>query len=242
MRRVTLWLLSTVSVVVLLFGYDASTSATKPLASPPAAVSTTGPGGSSATSGASGGSSGATRTVTGGVASTQWGPVQVQLTVSGGRITGVSVLQQARLAGLRVIGTASEQRFGVVEEFGGTAVVYGDGLEARIRSLAPEGIAAALDCVGTDEAVDVSLALVPKERIVTIAAFPRAQRDGIRVVGGSMPESAAFRDRVRPDLIAQAAAGQLVVPVVRTYALEQAAEALTFLAGGHPGGKLALIP
>ncbi len=94
MRRVTLWLLSTVSVVVLLFGYDASTSATKPLASPPAAVSTTGPGGSSATSGASGGSSGATRTVTGGVASTQWGPVQVQLTVSGGRITGVSVLQQ----------------------------------------------------------------------------------------------------------------------------------------------------
>jgi uncharacterized protein with FMN-binding domain len=94
MRRVTLWLLSTVSVVVLLFGYDASTSATKPLASPPAAVSTTGPGGSSATSGASGGSSGATRTVTGGVASTQWGPVQVRLTVSGGRITGVSVLQQ----------------------------------------------------------------------------------------------------------------------------------------------------
>jgi uncharacterized protein with FMN-binding domain len=94
MRRVTLWLLSTVSVVVLLFGYDASTSATKPLASPPAAVSTTGPGGSSATSGASGGSSGATRTVTGGVASTQWGPVQVRLTVSRGRITGVSVLQQ----------------------------------------------------------------------------------------------------------------------------------------------------
>ena len=94
MRRVTLWLLSTVSVVVLLFGYDASTSATKPLASPSAAVSTAGPGGSKATSGASGGSSGATRTVTGGVASTQWGPVQVRLTVSGGRITGVSVLQQ----------------------------------------------------------------------------------------------------------------------------------------------------
>ena len=98
MRRITLWLLSTVTVVVLLFGYDASTSATKPLASPPAAVSTTGSGASKAASGTasgtSGGSSGARRTVTGGVASTQWGPVQVQLTVSGGRITKVTVLQQ----------------------------------------------------------------------------------------------------------------------------------------------------
>jgi uncharacterized protein with FMN-binding domain len=32
--------------------------------------------------------------VTGGVASTQWGPVQVQLKVSGGRIVKVAVLQQ----------------------------------------------------------------------------------------------------------------------------------------------------
>ncbi|HET6825711.1 MAG TPA: NADP-dependent oxidoreductase [Amnibacterium sp.] len=155
---------------------------------------------------------------------------------------GVSLLQQARLRGMRAIGTAAERNFELVRRFGGEPVTYGPGLEQRVRDLAPDGVTAAFDCIGTDEAVDVSLALVPKERIVTIAAFPRAQRDGIRVVGGSMPESAAFRDRVRPDLIAQAAAGQLVVPVVRTYALEQAAEALTFLAGGHPGGKLALIP
>jgi NADPH:quinone reductase len=155
---------------------------------------------------------------------------------------GVSLLQQARRRGMRAIGTAAERNFELVRRFGGEPVAYGPGLEQRVRDLAPDGVTAAFDCVGTDEAVDVSLALVAKERIVTIAAFQRAQRDGIRVVGGSMPESAAFRDRVRPDLIAQAAAGALAVPVARTYPLEQAAEALAFLADGHPGGKLALIP
>jgi NADPH2:quinone reductase len=156
---------------------------------------------------------------------------------------GVSLLQQAHRRGMRVIGTASESNFDTVRRFGGEPVAYGSGLEQRVRDLAPDGVAAAFDCVGTDEAVDVSLAVVARtERIVTIAAFQRAERDGIRVVGGGMPESAAFRDRVRPELIALAASGDLVVPVARTYPLDEAAEALTFLAGGHPGGKLALVP
>jgi NADPH:quinone reductase-like Zn-dependent oxidoreductase len=155
---------------------------------------------------------------------------------------GVSLLQQARRGGMRVIGTADERNFDTVRRFGGEPVAYGPGLQERVVALAPEGVTAAFDCVGTDEAVDVSLALVPKERIVTIAAFERAQQDGIRVVGGGMPESAAFRDRVRADLIALAASGDLVVPVARTYPLEEAAQALTVLAEGHPGGKLALLP
>ncbi|MGN6742743.1 MAG: NADP-dependent oxidoreductase [Amnibacterium sp.] len=156
---------------------------------------------------------------------------------------GVSVLQQARQHGVRVIGTAGERSFDTVRRFGGEPVAYGEGLEQRVRDAAPDGIAAALDCVGTDEAVDVSLSLVPdRARVVTIAAFGRAQAEGFRVIGGSMPESAAFRDRIRPELIAMAAAGDLVVPVARTYPLEQAADALTFLAEGHPGGKLALLP
>jgi uncharacterized protein with FMN-binding domain len=32
--------------------------------------------------------------VTGSVASTQWGPVQVQVSLSGGKVTGVTMLQQ----------------------------------------------------------------------------------------------------------------------------------------------------
>jgi uncharacterized protein with FMN-binding domain len=101
MKRITFWFLSTLSVVVLLFGYDGST-ATTTTASPPAVVSSggttsssTGSSNSSSSSSGSGGSSSTTKstTVTGAVASTQWGPVQVQLTLSGGEITKVSVLQ-----------------------------------------------------------------------------------------------------------------------------------------------------
>ena len=64
----------------------------------------------------------------------------------------------------------------------------------------------------------------------------------ITLLPPGMPESAAFRDRIRPDLIAMAGRGELVVPVARTFPLEQAREALDLLQTGHPGGKLALVP
>lgn len=57
-----------------------------------------------------------------------------------------------------------------------------------------------------------------------------------------MPASATFRDEVRGELTALAQNGDLVVPVARTYPLDQAPEAHRFLATGHPGGKIALIP
>ena len=156
---------------------------------------------------------------------------------------GVSVLQQARLIGARVIGTASPGRFDVVRGFGGEPVAHGDGLEQRVRELAPDGIDVALDAIGSDEAVDVSLALVEdRRRIVTIAAKPRADAEGFVAIGGAMPASAAFRDAARARLIELAATGQLVVPVARTYRLVDAREALADLMGGHPGGKLALVP
>src|SRR4051794_28556688 len=69
---------------------------------------------------------------------------------------GVSLLQQAALLGVRVIGTCSPARSDEVRRFAGEPVSYGAGLEERVRATAPEGIDAALDCVGTDEAVDVS--------------------------------------------------------------------------------------
>jgi NADPH:quinone reductase len=156
---------------------------------------------------------------------------------------GVSVLQQARELGVRVIGTASEARFDLVREFGGIPVAYGGGLEERVREAAPEGIAAAIDTVGTAEAVDVSLALVDeRKRIVTIAAQARAQQVGIVAIGGGMPASTVFRDHARARLIQLAADGKLVVPIARTFPLDEAMSALKLLSRQHPGGKLALIP
>jgi NADPH:quinone reductase len=155
---------------------------------------------------------------------------------------GVSLLQQLEPLGVRAIGTASEGNFDEVRRFGGIPVTYGPGLEERLRELAPDGFSAAYDCVGTDEAVAVSLALVDPENLVTIAAAQRAGEEGFKAVGGANPESAAFRDANRATLVQLAADGRLVVPVARTFPLEEAVAALALLAGEHPGGKLALTP
>jgi uncharacterized protein with FMN-binding domain len=107
-KRIVLWLLGTVSAVVLMFGYHTSTSgpeaavgptigggtnespATSPTTPPTSTTPTTPttPAPSSAPT-----SKSATATVTGAVAQTQWGPVQVQLTEQAGKITAVNVVQ-----------------------------------------------------------------------------------------------------------------------------------------------------
>ncbi|WP_354569635.1 NADP-dependent oxidoreductase [Glaciihabitans sp. UYNi722] len=156
---------------------------------------------------------------------------------------GVSAIQQAVLLGARVIGTASEKNFGLLESFGAEPVAYGEGLEQRVRDLAPQGVDAAIDTVGTDEAVGVSLAVVSdRNRIVTIAAAPKAKEFGFRAIGGAAPESAAYRDSIRAQLVALAAQGKLVVPLARTFPLTEAVAALELLKSGHPGGKIALVP
>lgn len=157
---------------------------------------------------------------------------------------GMNVLQLASRIGARVIGTASESNFDRVERYGGIPVAYGPGLVDRVTDAAAgEPIVAGLDAVGTDEAIDASLELVAdRDRIVTIIVGPRVAEEGFHLIGGGMPASAAYRDSVRAELIALAGAGRLEVPVSRTYPLADAPEALRFLAEGHPGGKIALIP
>ncbi|MDR6971057.1 NADP-dependent oxidoreductase [Leifsonia shinshuensis] len=156
---------------------------------------------------------------------------------------GVSILQQAAEIGARVIGTASEASFARVRRFGGLPVAYGAGLAERVTEAAQGPIAAALDTVGTEEAIDVSLELVPDRiRIVTIVAAQRAEKEGFHAVFGAQPESQAYRDSVRAHLLELAGSGRLQVPVARTYPLAEAPDALAFLKQGHPGGKLALLP
>ena len=160
---------------------------------------------------------------------------------------GVSLLQQARVLGIRVIGTVgpdSAESAERVRRFGGIPVAYGDGLEERVvEAAAGEPIAAAWDAVGTDEAIDVSLALVAeRDRIVTIVAPQRAESDGILWVAGARPESARFRDIARPRILELAASGDLEVPVARTFPLADAQTAVQFVMQGHPGGKVALLP
>ena len=103
MRRITLWLLSTVAAVVLLFSYRTSTNsagAATTVAAVPQVVPTSQPsspasspvpsGSKSASSSASATSSGP-KTYTGVSAPTRWGDVQVTITVTDGKITDVAV-------------------------------------------------------------------------------------------------------------------------------------------------------
>ncbi len=160
---------------------------------------------------------------------------------------GVSLLQQARALGIRVIGTVgrdSAESAERVRRFGGIPIAYGDGLQDRVvEAAAGRPIAAAWDAVGTDEAIDVSLALVAeRDRIVTIVSPQRAESDGILWIAGSRPASTRFRDIARAHVLELAASGVLEVPVARTFPLADAPEAVRFVMQGHPGGKVALLP
>ena len=162
---------------------------------------------------------------------------------SGG--VGLMAVQLAVADGARVIGTASEAGPAHLRRLGAEPVAYGDGLLDRIRALAPDGVDAAIDTVGTDEAVDVSVALVAdRDRIATLAAFRRGFELGLRVLGrapGADPGT-EVRDAARLELVRRAEAGTLSVLVAGTYPLAEAGDALRRLAGGHTHGKIVLIP
>lgn len=103
--------------------------------------------------------------------------------------------QLAVLDGAEVIGTASPARHDELRAYGVRPVAYGPGLADRVRALAPEGVDAAIDAAGTDEAIDVSVELVAdRSRVATIAGLTRGAEAGIKVLGGAgAPPTAATR-------------------------------------------------
>jgi uncharacterized protein with FMN-binding domain len=88
-KRIVLWFLSTLTAVVLLFGYHTSTAgpASTSVVAPPFAGSSSG----TASGSTNAGSSTSGKTYTGPSTDTRWGPVQVAITVSDGAITDVTV-------------------------------------------------------------------------------------------------------------------------------------------------------
>lgn len=158
---------------------------------------------------------------------------------------GLMAVQLAVADGVRVIGTAGEAQHELLRSLGAEPVTYGDGLEERVRSLAPDGVDAAIDLVGTDEAGDVSLALLPdKGRAATIVGSGRAAALGVRALGmgPNADPGTEVREQARLELLRRAEAGSLKVIVARTYPLSEAGEANRELATGHAHGKIVLVP
>jgi NADPH:quinone reductase-like Zn-dependent oxidoreductase len=157
---------------------------------------------------------------------------------------GLMVVQIAVARGARVIGTASERNHEYLRELGAEPTTYGEGLADRVRALAPDGVAAAIDCIGTDEAVDVSLELIDdRDRIVSIAAFPRGSEVGIKMIGGGpgADPGTELRNAARLQLTELVEQGKLSVRA-RSFALDDVAEAHRAGQAGHVTGKLVLVP
>jgi uncharacterized protein with FMN-binding domain len=95
MRRIAIAFAATVSVVVLLFSYRTSTDATPVAAGRP--VGRTQPSRTTAAPPASG--TAGTGTFTGDAADTRYGPVQVRITVAGGRITDAEAIEYPQESG-----------------------------------------------------------------------------------------------------------------------------------------------
>jgi len=148
---------------------------------------------------------------------------------------GSFAVQLAVARGATVIGTASERNHPYLAELGATPVTYGPGLADRVSALAPDGITAALDCVG-GEANEVSVKLLGSaERAVTLVDWDAEQRLGVRRVG---TERSAAR---LASLVAHYETGRLVVPVWKQFALADAPLAHREIETGHVRGKIALV-
>ncbi|MFI0811754.1 NADP-dependent oxidoreductase [Streptomyces echinatus] len=148
---------------------------------------------------------------------------------------GSLAVQIAAHLGARVIGTAGTSNHDYVRALGGEPVAYGEGLAARVRGLAPDGVDAVFDTVGGDTLKVSANLLAPEGRLASIAD-PEVLGHGGRY---------AF---VRPDaedlrhLSQLAERGVVTVHVQETFPLERAADAQRLSQEGHTRGKLVVTP
>ena len=170
---------------------------------------------------------------------------------SGG--VGLILIQAAIARGASVIATASEPRHEALRALGATPVTYGDGLLERVLAAAADGhtrpeatgrIDVSLDAIGTQEALDVSLELVPdRKRIATIVVSDINRDRGIQLLGGSpgADPGTEIRAAARLQLTELLERGALSVPTT-SRPLSEAADAHRESIEGHAYGKVVLIP
>lgn len=149
---------------------------------------------------------------------------------------GSLAVQLAAVSGARVIGTASERNHDFLRGLGAEPVSYGEGLEDRVRALAPDGVDAALDFVG-DGAVEVSQRLLKDPgRVLSIVDHEVGAKGGHYLfVRPDASDLAALAD-----LAAGTAPGRLTVEVAEAFPLSEAAEAFRRSQSGRTRGKLVL--
>ena len=185
---------------------------------------------------------------------------------------GSTLVQLARAAGARVLGTASPRHHDALRALGAEPVDYRDpDVPARVRELAPEGVDAVFDHVGGPGIVDswrllrrggtlvaygtastrdqAGNAMLPVlklfGRLLVWNALPNGRRAHFYNVWGGKRNLAAFRARLAEDLtrvLGLLADGTLRPQVAARVPLSQAARALELAESGTVAGKVVLVP
>jgi NADPH:quinone reductase-like Zn-dependent oxidoreductase len=203
-------------------------------------------------------------------ARTRAGQTILVLGANGG--VGSTLVQLARAAGIRVIGTASPRHHDKVAALGAIPLDYrAPDLPAQVRALAPNGVDAVFDHVGGAGIVDSFRLLAPGGALVSYGTAATRDQEGssrlpvLKLFGRLMVwnvlpnrrrasffniwtgarNAAKFQARLRQDLIevfALLADGTLRPQVAARLPLAEAPKALRLAESGTVTGKVVLVP
>ncbi|MFX0575887.1 medium chain dehydrogenase/reductase family protein [Nocardia nepalensis] len=184
---------------------------------------------------------------------------------------GSTLVQLARNAGIRVLGTASARHAEAVTALGAEAIDYRGDVSAQVRALAPGGVDAVFDHVGGPGIVDSFRLLAPHGTLVSYGTASTKDDPGnsrlpvLALVGrliwwNLLPNKrnahffnvwagkrnrARFRAEIAAALTAVfdlAAAGTLHAQVAARIPLAEAARAMELAESGTVTGKVVLVP
>jgi NADPH:quinone reductase-like Zn-dependent oxidoreductase len=213
---------------------------------------------------------------------TAWRMLHRSATVHGGQTivvlganggVGSTLVQLARQAGIRVIGTASARHHDRLRALGAIPVDYRtQDVPARVRELAPDGVAAVFDHVGGPGIVDSWRMLARRGTLVCYGTASTRDAPGnprlpvlklfcrlllwnllpngrralfFNLWAGKARHPERYRASLREDLgqlFRLLAAGEISAQVARAFPLSRAAEAMRYAESGAVTGKVVLVP
>jgi NADPH:quinone reductase-like Zn-dependent oxidoreductase len=148
---------------------------------------------------------------------------------------GSAVIQLPRLRGISVIGTASSQKHDYLRGLGAIPTTYRPGLAERVRGLAPEGVARALDVAGSGIIPEL-IEIVGDASHVLSAADLTAPQYGARFSHGPPKDP----ERIFAEVARLCSEGLFRLRIQQTFPIEQTAAAQEVSAQGHVTGKLVI--